>query len=328
MNRIKGTRLDDAELGGQAVLSLYQAFVQTVESETLVEAAAVLHTTQPTLTRQIQQLESALGMPLFNRISRRLVINRAGELVYAHAKRIILTEQRMLDELAAFGNPEQGLIAVGAGLTPSIYILPTVFAAYQAAHSGVRFQVVTGSSRTVLQALAQREVDLGVVTSLDAQDAELVVTPLWRDELVLVAPPLHALVGRTVDFRELAEHPFVLMRRGSGLRKMIASLADAHHIELDVTMETDSLESINRIVQSGVGLSVLPASSVQDDIESGRLVALELADGPLGARTISLVVRKDSGVSAATHQFVETLPELARLHHGWLRPVTAEEVRR
>src|SRR5579875_1704743 len=202
--------------------TLYQSFVQIVESDTLVTAAEVLHTTQPTLTRQIHQLESTLGVKLFDRVGKKLVLNRAGELVYQHAKRLLVMEEKMHDELNAFMNPEVGTVYVGAGLTPSIYLLPPLFALYREQHPQVRFQVTTGSSQQISQALLQREIDMGVVTTVDNASQEIDAVPLIRDELLLVAPINHPLTVQTyVTMAEISRFPMVLMRQGSGLRKIV-----------------------------------------------------------------------------------------------------------
>ncbi|MFX4303310.1 LysR family transcriptional regulator [Alicyclobacillus tolerans] len=292
-------------------LELYQALVQIVENETLVQAAQVLNTTQPTLTRQLQQLEHRLGVRLFDRIGRRLVMNHAGELAYQYAKRILQTEERLREEMNAFGNPEIGTIRLGAGLTPSIYLLPPLLAHYQHLHPGVRFQVTTGSSRRTIEALLQNEIDLGIVTSWDATDSQLTGVELWRDPLLFVAAHHHPLAGREVTLAEVCAYPFVLMRQGSGLRKIIADLALEYGVNIDANMETDSLESINRVLQYGEWVSVLPKSSVQDDMETGRLTALLVSRVLLTSRTITVIRRRQGTLMAAAEQFAAQLPSLS-----------------
>jgi DNA-binding transcriptional LysR family regulator len=289
----------------------YETFVQIVEQQTLVKAAATLHVTQPTVTRQLQQLEATLGMALFDRTGKRLALNHAGELVYRYAKTYLALQQKMCDELNGFGNPEEGHIYLGAGLTPSIYLLPQVLASYRELHPRVQFQVRSGSSREICDLLLQREVDLGIVTTFAQSHSELAGVPLYRDDLLLVAAPSSPLAqGAAVLFAELGAHPFVLMRQGSGLRSMVIELATRRGLNIVIAMETDSLESISRLVQHGVGLSFLPRSSAQDDVHAGKLVVVPVADVELGARTISLISRTDSLLPACTAQFAAALPQL------------------
>jgi DNA-binding transcriptional LysR family regulator len=292
------------------VFQLFESFVQIVEQETLVKAAAALNLTQPTVTRHVQQLEHYLGMPLFDRIGKRLVLNRAGEVVYRYAKRTLALTEKMRDELNGFTNPEIGTIYLGAGLTPSIYLLPPILAAYREQHPLVTFHVSTGSSKTILSALVQREVDIGIVTTFRDPSGELTEVPLLKDDLLLVAAPDHPLVQMgPVRLEEALAYPLVLMRPGSGLRQMIVDLAAERQLSLTIAMETDSLESISRLVQHGVGISCLPRSSAMDDINARRLKVIPIRDAELGARTITLATRKDSIIPACAAQFCTYLQQ-------------------
>jgi DNA-binding transcriptional LysR family regulator len=286
------------------MFQLLETFVHIVEQETLVKAAATMHLTQPTVSRHVQQLEQQCGMPLFDRIGKKLVLNRAGELVYRYAKRHLALAEKMRDELNSFTDPEVGNVYLGAGLTPSIYLLPPLLALFREQHPGVTFYVRTGSSKETLDALMQREVDVGSVTTFQDQEGELLGTPLLEDDLLLVAAPTHPLAERgSVTLEEAVQYPFVLMKQGSGLRKMLADITAERDLPLTIAMETDSLESISRLVQHGVGISCLPRSSAMDDVGQGRLRVIQLEDVQLGARTITLAMRKDSIIPACAAQF-------------------------
>lgn len=288
--------------------SRYRTFVTIVRSDTLVKAGEALHLTQPTVTRHVQQLEAEFGMTLFDRIGKRLVLNRAGELVYGYAVRLLELELKMRDELAGFANPEVGTIYIGAGLTPSIYLLPPLFAAYRANHPKVQIQVRTGASKEVSTWLLHGEIDMGVVTTVDAGLDGVRISPLYQDDLWLVAPAGHPLADEPCgDVSRLNDYPFVAMREGSGLRRLLAEFAKTHGLSLTVAMETDSLESINRLVQHGVGIAVMPRSSAQDDVQAGRLAHIALQDIALGARTITLLTRFDTVLPACAAQFAVEL---------------------
>ncbi|WDL95867.1 LysR family transcriptional regulator [Alicyclobacillus sp. ALC3] len=292
--------------------TLYRTFVQVVEHGTLSEAADRLHLTQPSVTRQLQQLERTYGTALFDRAGRKMLLNRAGQRVYQTARQVLALEQRLADELREFANPEIGTVYIAAGLTPSIYLLPPVLAAYRDKHPKVQFQVQSGSSKEVLEMLHTGAVDMGVVTTAES-NADLTLTALVLDRLLLVAAPNHPLPsGGAVRFSELSEWPMVLMRPESGLRSIVESIAVSTGTKLQIAMETDSLESINRLVQTGVGLSVLPQSAVADDLAAGRLVEISLGDVELGSRTITLATRTGATLPANAERFAAALPGLCR----------------
>jgi DNA-binding transcriptional LysR family regulator len=293
------------------MLNHYRTFLCVVEQETLSKAAEVLHLTQPTITRQIQQLERETGVLLFDRVGKRLMLTRAGERVRDYASQLLMTETRMYDELNQLTDPERGVVLIGAGLTPTIYRLPSVIARYRRLHPGVRFQVITGSSKQTVTRLLERVIDVGLVTTAPAHMAELASIPLWRDDLLLVASPQYALPSSPLNRTELAQLPMVLMRSESGLRQIVEQQLVPNE-RLNMVLETDSLEAISRFVQTGLGVAVLPKSVVQDDILAERLVQLSLTDVTLGYRTITAVVRTSSSMSAATKAFADALPQLAR----------------
>lgn len=290
---------------------LYLTFVQVVESQTLVRAAEALHLTQPTVSRQLQQLETEIGHAMFERISGRLVLTRAGELVYQTAKHLLSTEQKMREDLASLGNPEVGTIYLGAGVTPSIYLLPQALSVYREDHKGVMFHLQTGSSREIVDALLKREIDLGIVTTVPTELHNLVdTTPMYRDDLLLVASPEHPLARRSaLTVRDLDGAGFIVMPAASGLRELTEALTRRHAVDVKAIMEADSLESISRLVQCGMGISFLPRSCVQDDLLMQRLVVLHLMDEPPRSRTITLVCRQGRNLTAPAELFASWLPK-------------------
>ncbi|WAH38096.1 LysR family transcriptional regulator [Alicyclobacillus dauci] len=290
----------------------YVTFLCVVEQQTISAAADLLHSTQPTITRQIQQLERYLGVPLFDRVGKRLILTSAGMRVYRYARELIQTETRMRDELGELTDPEQGIVRIGAGLTPTIYRLPSVLGAYRQAHPGIRFQVVTGSSQITIERLRQREIDIAIVTTSPVEEQDLEVIPLWRDELSVVVSSGHELAGGSCTVAELSDMPMVLMRRESGLRRIVEERLLVGGQALNVVLETDSLEAINRFVQAGLGVAVMPWSSVRHDVVAGKLSMVSLRDVALGARTITALVRQGSGIPAAASAFLAALPTLAR----------------
>lgn len=286
---------------------LYRTFVTIVEQNTLMRAAQVLHLTQPTITRQLQQLEAKHRTQLFDRFGKRLAMNRAGELVYEYAIRAIALEDKLSDELNEFTDPTRGTVYLGAGLTPSIYLLPELFATFQNSYPAVKFHVSTGSSSLITQSVLSREIDLGIVTTV-REEPELTAIPLMRDDLRLVVPPSHPLVhAKVVSFDEVLRYPIILMKKGSGLRTIIVEYAEQRGKALVPVMETDSLESINRLVQYGMGIAFLPDSSVRDDIRAGRLVDVKLGDINLGSRTITLITASNRVLPACAIRFHEEL---------------------
>lgn len=283
----------------------------SVESGTLVRAAAALHVTQPTVTRQLQQLEAEFHQPLFERTGGRLVLTRSGEVVYRTAKRLLALDDKLREELNSLANPEAGTVYIGAGVTPAIHLLPGAFAMYRNLHPGVTFHLRTGSSSDVDAMLSAREIDIGIVTTVNPERADLVAKPLYKDDLLLVAPPSHALSTRSaITVSDLQGYPIIVMQAGSGLRRLVEDLLESRGVQLLPALEVDSLEAINRLVQFGFGISFLPRSCVRDDLDAGRLAVIRLMDEPPASRTITMVYRAQGSLPANAERFAEELPRL------------------
>jgi DNA-binding transcriptional LysR family regulator len=270
-----------------------------------------LHVTQPTVTRQLQQLETEFGQPLFERTGGRLVLTRAGEVVYRTVKHLLAEDDRLREELKSLANPEVGTVFIGAGLTPAIHILPEAFALYRSRHPGVTFHLRTGSSREITGLLEQREIDIAIMTTVDEHRTDIVSTPLVRDDLLLVAPPKHPLAGHpALTVSRLADYPMIVMQSGSGLRTLVEQLLSSRSVELVPALEVDNLEAISRLVQFGFGISFLPRSCVRDDIARGRLAVLHLMDEPPTSRLVTMVYRASGSLPANAERFAQELPGL------------------
>lgn len=289
----------------------YAVFLTVIECETISRAAQVLHATQPTISRQIQQLERHLGVLLFDRVGKRLMLTRAGSRVAVHARQLLATETRLLLELNEFTDPERGIIRLGAGMTPTIYRLPQIIADYRTSHPHVQFQIRTGSSTETLERLRQRDIDIAIVTTPPIDQLDLVTVPLWEDELHVVVDPAHELAGQTVSIRRIAEENMVMMPAESSLRTIVETRVRPFldHASVQPVIETDSLEAINRFVQAKQGIALLPTSAVVDDIAAGRLADVFSADVEFGSRTITAVTRSHSSVSRATDLFLQDLSD-------------------
>lgn len=296
-------------IGDEALDVLYRTLLAVVEHQTLSDAARVLHTTQPTVTRQLQQLERRLGAPLFDRSGKRLTLTGAGERVYAFASELQTLEVRLQEELREFADPSAGLIRIGAGLSPTLYRLPSILAQYAEQHPRVRFQVVTGSSKLTMKRLQARTIDAAIVTTPPAKSDDFVMTPLWRDALVVVAPSGHPLAGCACTLGDLAQQPMVVMHPESGLRQLVHDTFTRMGVADPALplMETDSLEAMSRFVQAGMGLAIVPWPAVAEDVQAKRLCTVNLIDVDLGARTVTLVVRKHTTMPQAAQAFVSWL---------------------
>jgi DNA-binding transcriptional LysR family regulator len=293
-----------------SMLPQIEAFLEVARRQNLSRAAEALFVSQPTLTARLQSLEASLGEQLFVRTRRGMRLTEAGEafLPYAeHALAALADGRERLDQLR---RGVAGRLVLGAPPTVSTYTLPALLARFNAAHPGVRLAVKTGTSEEILQMVLHDQVQLGIMRSLHHTEIESV--PLYTDALVLIAGPGHRLAApgsdRRVRLADLAGEVLVLFgRSSSSLELTTAAFRQAGVLPTSV-LELDNLEAAKKMVERGLGVSLVPVSTVTAELAAGTLIQIALVDAAPVPREIVAVRRRDAGPpSGAAGVFLDML---------------------
>jgi DNA-binding transcriptional LysR family regulator len=301
---------------GGRMLPQIEAFLEVARRQNLSRAARELFVSQPTLTARLQSLEASLGEQLFVRTRRGMRLTEAGEafLPYAeHAVTALADGRQRLDELR---RGVAGRLVLGAPPTVSTYTLPALLARFSAAHPNVRLAVKTGTSEEVLEMVLHDQVQLGIIRSLAHQEVESI--PLYTDALVLIAGPGHRLAdgtgsrtGRQVRLADLAGEVLVLFGRSSSYLEFTTATFRQAGVLPNSVLELDNIEAAKKMVERGLGVSLVPASTVAAELAAGTLTRIELVDAAPIRREIVAVRRLDAGPpSGAAGLFLEMLAEL------------------
>jgi DNA-binding transcriptional LysR family regulator len=295
------------------MLPQIEAFLEVARRQNLSRAAEALFVSQPTLTARLQSLESSLGEQLFTRTRRGMRLTEAGEtfLPFAeHALRALADGRERLGELR---RGVAGRLVLGAPPTVSTYTLPDLLARFSAAHPNVRLAVKTGTSEEILEMVLHDQVQLGIIRSLAHQEIESV--PLYTDTLVLIAGPGQRLArpraGGQARLADLAGEVLVLFGRSSSYLEFTTATFRQAGVLTGSVLELDNIEAAKKMVERGLGVSFVPASTVAAELAAGTLVRVELVDAAPVRREIVVVRRIDAGPpSGATGVFLEMLSEL------------------
>jgi DNA-binding transcriptional LysR family regulator len=289
-------------------MELFQlrSFLRVAEEGSFTRAAEELYLTQPAVTQHVRALERELGVPLFDRTGRGAQLTPAGEALCRYARRSVALLAECRQVIADLESGAVGRLALGAGVTTSIFRLPNWLRAFGDAYPGVDVVVRTGRSREVAALALEREIDLGLVTS-PVQHPDLRVAGLFEEEIVLVTPRGHPLADRRLPLDELAEAPLILFPKATGFREYLdRALADAG-VAARVKMESDSVEAIKSFVAVGLGVSFLPAAAVEAEVAAGDLARAEVAGLPALRRQTSVLYRVDRHLSAGARGFLAIL---------------------
>jgi DNA-binding transcriptional LysR family regulator len=244
-------------------------------------AAQQLRLSQPSVSYQVKELEEALGLPLLDRLGKRVQLTEAGSVLYGYARRALDVLDEAALELEEMRGIKRGNLRVGASTTVGIYILPAALGAFKKLHPGLVISLEIGARASVQEQVLRNELDLAIVGPA-LKDPDLEITPFLTDELVVVAPAGHRLVGkRKLSLKDLADQPFVMREPASGSRLSLEKAARKAGAKLRIAMELGSNGAIKHAVESGLGLAVLSRYACALELSGGRLVELDVTGFPI-----------------------------------------------
>jgi DNA-binding transcriptional LysR family regulator len=283
------------------------AFCAVVDRKSFSLAAEQLGVTQPAVSLQIRSLEKRLGQRLLDRSGRRVEPTEAGHRLYRSAQRLLALEEQLLEEVAGNGDGElRGRLEIGCSTGPGATVLPLLLCQFQEANPGVAISLSVNDTQHVIDLVAEREIELGVVGAA-SRHRGVSFEPFFRDEVVLAVPPTHRFAGKTVGLNELRAETLIMMQEGAGVRQMIEDelrRAGLRLRDLEVRLELGLQESVKAAVAAGHGVTFISRSSMEPELAAGSLAAARVR-GLDPSREISLVRSTGRTPSRVAEAFVE-----------------------
>ena len=295
-------------------LSQLETLIHVAELGSLSRAAERMHIAQPALSRQVRMLERELGMRMFDRHGRGMVLTESGQKVLHHAYRV-LGELDEIRSVAAEGDTGlRGHLSVGLPPTVAVMLTLPLVTAMTERHPNSTLRVVSAYSRFLLDWLRRGDIDLAVLYEVGAIRT-LRTMPLLDEELHLIGPPDAGLsIDRPVPFSDLTGAQMLLPSRGHGLRNLLDAAAAEAGFDLAVRVEADSYSTIKDLVKAGHGLTILPLAPIHVEIALGGLCHAPLVD-PTPMRRLVLAVAADRSVTRlgafASDEMVAAVQRLA-----------------
>jgi DNA-binding transcriptional LysR family regulator len=301
-------------------LAQIQGFLEVARRGNVSRAADALGITQPALTSRLQALEQELGQPLFVRSARGVRLTDAGHAFRPYAEQAVgalASGMAQLAELAAGG---AGELVLAVAPQVSTYVLPHVLLRYAEAHPGVRLVVRTAHTEEIVELVLREEVHAGVGRLV--RDPRISYQPLYDDELVLVSRPGHPLAGRESISRDaLGQAPLILFDRASSYYELTTALFREAGVRPRGVIELDNIEAAKRMVAGGLGVALLPRTSVAEELAARRLHASRIEGADPGPRHIGLLRRADAGPPLPIlSAFVDIVAQAPQLVPGAMPP--------
>jgi LysR family transcriptional regulator, low CO2-responsive transcriptional regulator len=258
-----------------------RVFLEVAGLGSVTRAAEALHLTPPAVSMQIKEIESQVGLQLFDRAGRRLSLSTAGEYFAVHAKRMLAALRDAENAMGRFKRLEHGLLTVGMVSTAK-YFVPRLLALFRSDHPGIDVRlVVTVNREALLPLLESGDCDLAVM-GRPPRELATRAEAFAAHPLVFVCPPGHELLGMgRLKVASLAPFPFIVRERGSGTRQAMEKFFADHRFEPRITMEMGSNETIKQAVMAGMGVSLLSLHTVGLELRSDLLRVLDVEGTPL-----------------------------------------------
>lgn len=289
-----------------------EVFLAVAREKSFSLAAKKIHSSQPTLSEHVSELESELGKQLFFRRGRRRVVavTEAGRVFEQFAERAVSAVEDARQALAELDGLAHGSLLIGASTTPGLYVLPRMVAAFRTKYPGVDVKLQIANSQIIEGRVRERELDLGIVGGHALRPGQECLAAGMLDELVLIVSPTHAWAKRRdVTPESLADEPLLVREEGSATRSVTERALQ--RVKFRVAMELDHTEAIKQGVMAGLGIAFVSLYAVQGEIAAGRLRVLRLR-GVRIQRHFHVIHHEARRVTASARAFMELFEQTAR----------------
>jgi len=291
-------------------------FRETARAGSLRRAAEQLGVAPSAISRQIANLEGELQTALLDRRANRTVLTPAGELVLAHAERVLQDSTALRGALQELVGQPCGVVRIGSIEGMVGHFLSNNLARFQKRHPQVRVVASVVGSRAVLEALQEGRIDIALAFNLPERHAFREHARLEQPLCVVVAPT-HALARRrSVSFQELAGQRVALPDRSFQIRHLVDRIAGQTQVSLELAIETSTLDMAKGVVRNSDLATFLPRYAALHEVSNGDLCAVPLQERDFAATATSLLTMPAHRLSPAARALLETLSASMRRYGG------------
>lgn len=291
-----------------------RVFEAAATNRSFSQAAELLHLTQPGVSMHIKELEGHAGMPLFERIGRKLYVTEAGQELLTRARDILRALKDAEDTLNGLKGLRRGRINL-AVVSTAKYFVPQLLARFGKDFPELEIRLTVNNRDSVIEQLVANEVDLAIM-GRSPQSLDTIVEVFAQNPHVIIAAPDHPLAAqRQVLVETIAKENFIVREPGSGTRLAMQQFFEEQHLACNVGMEMASNETIKQAVMAGMGVSFISRHTIELELQMQRLVILDVLGTPVIRQwhVAHLAKKRLSPTASAFKQFVLTHgPELLR----------------
>ena len=283
-------------------------FCDVIETQSFSKAAMLNYISQSAVSQQIRGLEEKYDRRLIERGKRNLAPTQAGRMLYEGAKEILERFRMMENRLQVLSKTIAGSLRVSTVYSVGLHELPAYLKEFLRRYPSANIHVEYSRANKIYDDLVSSTIDLGIV-AYPVRRSGIETIPFREDHLVMICSPDNPLgKNRKIDITKLGRSRFVAFERDIPTRRAIDRALRVRNVQVEVVMEFDNVETIKRAVEIGAGISLVPGLTVENEVQTGSLVAVELAGTDL-KRPLGILCKKGKERTQVMEKFVEVLTE-------------------
>ncbi len=249
-----------------------RAFQELARQGSFTAAAKNLNLTQSAVSHSIKALENALEVSLFERLGKSVCLTPSGEVLLKHADRILSRMERAQDEITLLGRPGHGRLRIGATVTISQYVLPSVLRELRESFPDFDITVVTADSRDLMQKLETGDIDVAVALE-NAYSDKLKPERLFQDQIQMALSPMHPFAKmKKIQSEDLALESFIFYSQNSETFRILEQQSRENGVNLKTALQVGSMAAIKEMAKIGMGVGLLSPWVAEAELASGSLL--------------------------------------------------------
>lgn len=279
-------------------------FKTVAHMEHMTRAAEKLSISQPALSKSISNIEQELGMPLFDRQGRSILLNRYGQLFLESVEMILAEYEKITQQFAEIIRPGYGEVAFGFIHTLGMEVVPELMARVPNKYPHMDFSLTQATSLNLQKRLEEGAIDLCLSQKFESKVIDIDWIELWSEELYVIVPNNHPLASRkTIEVHEIKDEPFISIKRGNALRQFIDRYLKEAGITAKTTFSGEEMHTIAGFVSAGLGVSIIPHIKGLEVFDVTKISV----SAPSCRREIGVAWAKNRYLSPAANEFKDFL---------------------
>lgn len=254
-------------------IDLFKTLISVSKHKSISKASEDLYLTQPAISKQIQALEKHYDIKLFERDKKKMLLTEPGKQLLDYAHRITSLYRESIRSLNERDGQVKGTLKMGANLTLGIYVLPRLIRLYSDIYPDLKIEMLLDNTDNIIKEVKSGDMNFGFI-GVSLNDPLIRNHLFYRDRMKVVIGKNFGINKKTISWKDLEKLPFISRERGSDIRDSYEKWLKAKNIQLAARMELNNTEAIKNCVKFGIGFSILPWCTVENEIKEGTFRVL------------------------------------------------------